>query len=397
MSTTTPQISESPNATPPSPLVWRSYASGDVGDALTDWRHLEQRINDQSAACCSTWTDCWLHHYGKIVPHRILAAEADGRVRGMVLITEGVNQTFGRVPIQTRHIGTAGEPQPGSVCVEYNRLLVEEAWRVPFLHGIVEHLHRDSGWEQLRIDGFAESELEEWQANFPNADVRRRESRYFDFEKARQANSDVITQLGKSTRANLRRRIRQYGDIAVEWAESVAKADEILHELVQLHQARWNAVGELGAFASPYFSGFQRDAAIRLFLEDRAVLFRVMQGTQTVGCLYLLVDRGRLLDYLSGFVSFDVLPSPGLVCHYLCQEEALKRGYNAYDFLVGDKRHKENLSTDTNFLCWLEWSRPSWKMRSLQTMRTVKQRLREWRASSSSSESSNSKSEKSDS
>lgn len=358
---------------------WRTFASSQVDEALAVWRLLEQRIRGTSIACSSTWTDCWLHHYGDLVPSRFLVAEGNGLVRGIALLTDGVSQKLGNVPIRSRHLGTAGEPQVGSVCVEYNRMLVEHGWEDAFHRGLFEHLERDNNWEQLRLDGIDERDLSPWIERFPQSEIRVRDSRYFDLKQARDQGTDAISQLGKSTRANLRRRLRQYGDLKLEWAENVSHADSILKELIELHQARWHAVEEPGAFADNRFRSFQEHVALRLFLERRAVLFRVRQGQETVGCLYLLVDRNRLLDYLSGFVSFDVKPSPGLITHYLCMEEALRRGYDAYDFLVGDKRHKDNLSTHSNRLCWLTWSRPTWKMKSLHLLRTVKRKVSEWK------------------
>ena len=95
-----------------------------------------------------------------------------------------------------------------------------------------------------------------------------------------------------------------------------------------------------------------------------------------MGCLFLLVDRGRMLDYLSGLASFDQKPSPGLVAHYLCQCEALRRGFTAYDFLVGDKRHKDNLSTHTQILAWTRLVRPTVKNRLVSVLTQLKRLVR---------------------
>ena len=86
--------------------------------------------------------------------------------------------------------------------------------------------------------------------------------------------------------------------------------------------------------------------------------------------------------YLSGLADFEQKPSPGLVSHYLCQCEALKRGYAAYDFLVGDKRHKDNLSTHSQILTWTRWSRPTLKMRCVQALTQVKKLLTQARLKS---------------
>ena len=120
------------------------------------------------------------------------------------------------------------------------------------------------------------------------------------------------------------------------------------------------------------FREFQEELITRLFLEDRCVLFRVRHEGTTVGCLMLLVDQNRLLDYLSGFVSFELKPSPGLVTHQQCMQAALDRGYDAYDFLVGDKRHKANLGTDSTELVWVTLARPNWKQRLMKCVKAAR-------------------------
>lgn len=354
------------------PLVSRVVTSDCVHAALATWRELECRLGSNGVACSATWTDSWIRAYGDLIPYSFFVAESNGIARGICLLTEGVGQKSGPVIIKTRHLGTAGEPMPGSVCVEYNRILVEPSFQQQFISLIVDQLNADRGWEAVRLDGFSEAELQPWLSHFPQAEVRKRESRYFDLRAARAAGTTVIDGLGRSTRSNLRRRLKQYGTLQCEWAETLEQAEEILQELILLHQARWQAVGQPGAFASERFRSFQLDCGLKLFLEQKGVLYRVRHEGETVGCLLLLADQNRLLDYLSGFADFDVKPSPGLTTHYLCMEEALQRGYDAYDFLVGDKRHKENLSNAINQLCWLNNQRPSWKLKAVETLRQWK-------------------------
>jgi len=363
---------------PRTPLCCQVLTADCAHAVLATWRELEQRLQSKSVASSASWTECWIQNYGDIVPYRFLIAESGGIARGVCLLTSGVGQKNGPFRIRTRHVGTAGEPQPGSVCVEYNHVLVDPDFRLEFIAHIANALQADPGWEQLCLDGFSEQELAPWQPHFPEANVRSRESRYFDLRAAREAGQSVIDQLGKSTRSNLRRKLKQYGTLDCEWASSLDQADDILQELIRLHQTRWQAVGQPGAFASERFRTFQLDAVLKLFLEERVILFRVRHQSETVGCLLLLVDENRLLDYLSGFADFDVKPSPGLTTHYLCMEAALQRGFDAYDFLVGEKRHKENLSNQSRQLCWLTWSRPSWKFKTLEWLRWLKARCSRW-------------------
>lgn len=365
-----------PNVSAATSLAWRVYSASDVTEPLVRWRHLERRLDSRSVTCCAAWTECWIQHYGDLVPFQILVAESAGEVRGMCLLTSGVSQKAGPFPLSTRHVGTAGEPDGGSICVEYNRPLAEPRYRDEFVNGVARVLRERSNCDEIRLDGLSEADLQPWLPHFPGARTKVRDSRFFDLHRARTAGQDVLTSLGKSTRSNIRRLLKKYGPLDGEWAESIEQGVEIFEELVQLHQQRWQAAGETGAFAHPRFLSFQRELTVRLLAEKRAVLFRLRQGDRTIGCLMLLVDENRLLDYLSGFVSFEERPSPGLITHYICQEEALARDFDAYDFLVGEKRHKENLSTDVGRLCWLAWARPSLKNRTIQLLRNVRNSLR---------------------
>lgn len=359
-----------------SPLTWRTYLPDQAHEALARWRQIERRLHSGAVTCSAAWTECWIQHYGDIVPYRILAAEAAGETRGICLLTSGVGHKAGPFPLRTRHLGTSGERTDGSVCVEYNRLLVEEEYREALIAGVVEAFHTHPPWDEIRLDGFAEADLQPWLRHFPGARLHVRDSKFFNFRGARTSGEDILQRLGKNTRSNIRRLIKKYGELTGEWAESIEQGTEIFEELVHLHQQRWNAVGEPGAFANQRFLNFQRELVVRLMMENRTVLFRLRQGEQTIGCLLLLIDENRLLDYLSGFISFEDRPSPGLITHYVCMEAALSRGFDAYDFLVGDKRHKENLSTDVNRLCWLTWARPSFKNRTIRLLRHVRDTLR---------------------
>jgi len=360
-------------------LSTRRLRSEQTGEALETWRLLERRLEQQAEhtplAASSLWTETWLRHFGDLVPHEFLIAESQGTPRGICLLTRGVGQSLGPFPLRSVHLGTAGEPDADSVCVEYNGLLADDPFRVAFSRQIIAHVQQDTTWDQFQLDGFTPDEADALLQEFPTVDIQRRPSRFFDLAKAREKNSEVLPLLGRSTRSNIRRRLRDYGELTVEWVDSLTQAEEVFSELVSLHQARWTAVGKPGVFASSRFHDFQLELLTHGLSEQRVVLFRVRQGEQTIGCLFLLVDRNRLLDYLSGFASFARNASPGLIVHYLCMQEAHRRGYDAYDFLVGDRQHKRNLSTTENELLWATWHRDRLKFRLANTARRIKRAI----------------------
>lgn len=357
-------------------LTTTIHSDNETEWVLSQWRELEIRLGNRAVACSADWTEAWLKFFGRTVRYHFVVATADDRIRGIALVVQSKNLRRGPFQVKSVHLGTAGENDRESVCVEYNRLLVEEDYRPTFEDIVLKHIQQELDYDELSFDGFDASYLNHVFETLDTSTLRIEESRYFDLKAARESNGDVISNLGKSTRANIRRRLREiqkeHGEINVNWASDLSDADDIFAELVELHQARWESVGQLGAFASDRFRDFQHELAARLLPENRLVLARLAAGQKTIGCLLLLVDNNRLLDYVSGLADFQSIPSPGLISHYLCMEEALHRGFDAYDFLIGEKRHKENLGKSVNQLVWASVKRPTLKNVAISSLRSMK-------------------------
>ncbi len=333
------------------------------------WRNLEQKISSTSSTplmCSAEWTQTWFKHYGDSITCRFVVGYHQAEVCGICLLSESPHHRIGPVKLRTLHLGTAGELHGESACVEYNEILCEPRFRNEFTSELQKLILKENHWDQFRLDGIDAKTSDAWplisedgpKTHQLSVHTRIRDSRFFDLQHCRSEGGDILSQLGKSTRSNLRRRLKKLGEIEIEWAESIDQALDIFSELVELHQARWKKSGEPGAFASNRFTLFQKELITRLIPQKKVVLCRIKTNAQTIGCLYLLVDRQRLLDYVSGFASFEQIPGAGLVSHYLCMNQAMQRGYQAYDFLVGEKRHKENLGKSVNQLQWVVCERP---------------------------------------
>ena len=368
-------------ASRPEPEVWElTLVSGEAeGHCLALWEELEKRLGHDRLTSQVTWVRRWLQHYRDMVEYHFAVGRSGGEVRGIALVVTSTHHRRGPFRLRTIHLGTAGEPHGHSVVVEFNTLLVEQPWERLFMQDLLSAVGADvGGWDEIRLDGI---DPKDWKAveavvpSFSKSVVKRsmvRERRYCDLAELRHRKQDLLSSFGYSTRSNLKRRLRKYAALEAHWAEDLPAALDIFEELKRLHQARWQAAGSPGAFASERFSQFQRGMLEDHFREGRVVAFRARDGRETIGCLLLLVEQGRLLDYLSGFAPFDQGRSPGLVTHYLCMQEAMKRGYQAYDFLVGEKRHKENLGKSVGELHWVSWSRLTWKHHVCEALRVMR-------------------------
>ena len=345
-------------------------------DAVSQvWKMLERELNCDTISCSWAWTETWLRHYGDLVPHQFAIGRSGGVPRGICLLTRGAGQKEGPFRVRTMHLGTAGEPQLDSTCVEYNDVLVEPQHRDAFALHLLKHVFRDGRWDRFNLDGMAADAVAPFLSARSGFRLRQESSWYFDLKRARQGGTGVLPVLSSKVRANLRRNLRILGDLSQEWAQTPEQAESIFADLVQLHQQRWNSVGKPGAFASSRFLNFHRELIKRLFPDGKVVLFRVRHGAQALGCLYVFVENNRLLLYQSGRTLETGPLSPGLVTNYLFIEEALTRGFDAYDFMGGVAKYKEDLSTDCNQLVWAAWRRPRLKMLITDGLRSVRRAL----------------------
>jgi GNAT acetyltransferase-like protein len=344
--------------------------------AMQIWRELEGRLSNVRVTCSSDWTEVWLRHYGLLVSHRFAVARREGAPIGIVLLTSGVGQNAGPFTLRTCHAGTAGELDADSICVEYNTLLVCHEDRLAFALALWEWAHRQTNNDEFRLDGFSTGEVAPLLQRHPLATVVRKLSRYFDLKSVREQGDEPIARLSQNTRSNIRRSLRHLGEPRGEWLEDLPQAEEALVNMIELHQARWTAVGQPGSYASRTFREFHLDLLHRLVPSGRMKLFRVRTGERVVGITQMLIDDNRALLYQAGWAMVEEGGSPGLATDYLCLVESMRRGYDAYDFLAGDCMHKQRLTTHATELVWVAWRRPRLKYAVIDTLRTVKQLLK---------------------
>jgi len=343
--------------------------------ALQQWREVEASLSNRRLMCSSVWTETWLSHYGALVPHRFVIAKRDGRPCGMALLTSGVGQHAGPFPLRTWHVGTVGEPDADSVCIEYNSLLVRDEDRIEFARQLVAWIDSQSGCDQTHLDGFASSDIAPLLADNPQALVTRKPAPYFDLRAAREANVEPIELLGRSTRAKLRRSMRQLGQPTGEWAASAERAEEMLHRMIERHQASWIARGEPGSYASRRFREFHLDLVHRLVPIGAMGMYRVTSPVGILGCAQVFIDDNRALLYQSGWSPQPGNVSPGLVVDYLCLAECQRRGLDQFDFMAGESDYKRHLSTHESELAWVVWRRPRLKFAVLDNLRWIKRAL----------------------
>jgi CelD/BcsL family acetyltransferase involved in cellulose biosynthesis len=122
--------------------------------------------------------------------------------------------------------------------------------------------------------------------------------------------------------------------------------DQGFERLVHLHQKRWRSIGKAHAFSTAEYRKFHRAVMGACLARDRLRLYCLELAPGDVTAMYYFY-KFRKTVYLmqSGFDPdhADVKPGQVLLGHII--EHAISEGHEVLDFLKGDHRYKDELST----------------------------------------------------
>lgn len=313
-----------------------------------EWRALLDR-SDASFFLSWPWVETWLAHTSG--PVHLVRVAREGETVALALLSER-RLGLGPLALRTLHLHATGDPAADRVAIEYNDLLAARGFEVAARITLLDRLLGSGRRRGLRavhlpmVDPCLEAAADAAGLRFR----RRAESRcaIVDLEAIRRFGADYFGRLSSSTRQQIRRAARLYGErgaLAIEAAGDVAEALAWLEPLAALHEARFRAKGLEGAFGVPGFLDFQRRLVARAWPEGTVELLRVRAGAEPIGYLYNFRWRGWVGYYTSGFVyEADNRLKPGLVAHWLAIERYLAEGARLYDFMAGESRYKASLA-----------------------------------------------------
>jgi CelD/BcsL family acetyltransferase involved in cellulose biosynthesis len=338
------------------------------------WRSLEARWRP-GLSCSWDWTETWLRHYGDMTrPHAVILRR-DGQPLGVALLSEGGRRSRRPIAVRTLHLGCAGEPPGSSVATPYNRLLTSPGDIGALAAAVLRTARSRPAWDELRLEDLAPPDASAFLDTDPSFVVRTEPCPTRDLAVARGAGG-VVAGLSSTLRYQLRRTLRDLPGTRGRMASSLQEARDMLAELVSLHQARWTAAGEPGAFANERSRAFHAELAERLYERGRLVVYRVRARRGTVGCILGFVEHRRMLMYQSGFADFD---DPRIKCGYLthawCMQACAERGLVEYDLLAGNQEYKRRLTDRTRRSVWLKSTRRTARTVTLECLRSAREVL----------------------
>ncbi len=316
------------------------------------WRDLEARA-DATFFLSWGWIGTWLAELG--APPPVLVGTIGATIVLLAVAVPHHRVEAGLIRVRGARLHTTGVRGEDVIAIEYNGFLVDrrytgqiEAAAVAFLLGPARLAGRrcDEVHVVAALHGDATRLIP------PRALVQmpaRKPSWRVDLAAVRAAGGDYPALLSANTRQQIRRALRGYerlGPVTACRATDAPTAAAYLEALAALHQRQWQARGEPGGFAFPFFVRFQRRLIETGLPAGSIELLRVAAGDQPIGYLLNLVYRGHVMAFVSGFrFEDDARLKPGLVCHALAIARHAAAGAEIYDFLAGAARYKANLGT----------------------------------------------------
>jgi CelD/BcsL family acetyltransferase involved in cellulose biosynthesis len=300
------------------------------------------------------WLESWWRHYG---------LDMDGTTREKQLLLLAVregNKIVGIAPWYIHRLWAEGRTirwlGSGEVCTEYHSLLCEPGFEERVSNVIAHWLTDqgesaasdvDTGWDVMELGAIEQHDRAMLQlARALEAAgnlVQVTSSKNCWRIELPQQWDEFLGRLSKSHRKQVRRserRLLRSGRVPVHRASNVGELDRGFDVLVDLHQRRWESIGQWGSFHSHRFLEFHREVIHRLFGLQAADLYWLECDGRPIAAEYHVLGGRTVYAYQSGIAPDHLELEPGRLAVLATIQQAIADRRASYDFLRGDESYK---------------------------------------------------------
>lgn len=136
------------------------------------------------------------------------------------------------------------------------------------------------------------------------------------------------------------RRLETSGHCALRLAQDRESFQRGMKLLVELHQRRWQSLGQPGCFASPQFSKFLHEAAAGLFAVGQLQLAWLEVSKRPAAVEFQVLGDNMIYAYQGGVEPDLIDQEPGRMVKIALLKRAMSRQIRSLDFLRGDEPYK---------------------------------------------------------
>jgi len=350
---------------------------------IPEWRHLLERAPNRAASLTPEWCLSWLETFrDRRGPLAVITLHARGRLVGILPLCWAPPSLL--APRTLRFI-SADDTNGCSPFPEYSDLLHLPEWRSSCIDAVSALLADDVllPWEVLDGGlGAPDSALAAARRSVP-------EGRVVEEEQVAPAADlsggfeSYLTRLSANSRQQCRRLLRQSerAGVRLRLARTTEERRSLLERLIELHQIRWHARGEPGAFTGRLHAYHHR--LVEQLPSEECLLAGVGIDESEYAVLYGFSSGSRFEFYQSGMDPTAPLPRPGVLAHLLLMRELARRGFTEYDFMAGEAPYKLHLATHQRRLSRWQLIRPgmgAFLHASARALQRLTDRMPSWSA-----------------
>jgi len=225
---------------------------------------------------------------------------------------------------------------------------------------LIDQVHESNNdWDVIEMDGISEDDdvMHAFAAELGKVGaIVHAQSRMHTWRFECQASwDDWLQTLSRRTRRkhhSLETRVENTDGMELVVASNHDEVAKLIDGLIDLHQRRWNAVGEPGSYADPKMRSFIHQVANHWLDRDRLYLIAIFKDGKTIGnALNYRGDDGCLYVYSTGY-DIDVAKlEPGRILMTETLKYAHQHHMKGVEFLRGDETYKKMLgATPTRLL-----------------------------------------------
>lgn len=196
-----------------------------------------------------------------------------------------------------------------------------------------------------------------------------------------------LSELSKSHRKQVRRFVNRVLETPRATVHTVQTVDEVtpaMDILIDLHQRRWESLGESGCFASPRFTAFHRHMAQVMQKRGQLRLHWVEVDGTPIAAEYHFAGSGDAPDshaiygYQAGVDPTRMDEEPGRLAAIATLQLAIAEGFNVFDFLRGDEPYKAHWRAEPLATCNVRIVPPRAAARVRDNLWQAGRRMKAW-------------------
>ncbi|MEQ1579205.1 MAG: GNAT family N-acetyltransferase [Steroidobacteraceae bacterium] len=351
------------------------------------WTEMLGRSSSNSVTLTWEWLTTWWRVYGTDRQLCVVALWSEGRLVGAapLLRRKRLALAASIVPVRRIELLASGEAPGHQVCSDYIGWIAEAGTETQVVNAVLDALVAGhcGTWDELLLPDMqlatpmVAALLEACRLRGLDYEILDREACPLISLPAKW--DAYMEGLGSSHRYRVRRALREFEAAGGKY-HVAQHADELAGmqaTLMSLHQTRWTARGEPGAFGSSLRRSFHQQFMPLALAKGWLRLGVLRIGDQSIGAIYNLNYANRIFFYQSGILPQDSNAlRPGVLLHANEIAAAIDAGCHEYDFLKrGESQYKDSWANGSSELGLVRVAKPGLSNRLTKGARRARMRL----------------------